>query len=257
MTPHTPLRSTAKPKPRPGPRKQPVAAVSRWIPPPAATPSKPNAVGRLSFKLGVLSWAHYTEVDNGNGGTRKPTIEEIWHSRMGIRYQSGEWYSVKLLLRNSIPDLQLIFTLIQEASLLQAREKTQRIRAKHPVYNAVPEGQCGALGGKLRTTTYRQIRKINPYIQGQVLLQGKVIYGLGGRGKAAVEKYSLQVLLSFRCPQVNKTAWGSEVVVPALRRGNRKKPKRNYVVSFPAITDAEHDEDDGNEYCFCWAQDGC
>jgi hypothetical protein len=65
------------------------------------------------------------------------------------------------------------------------------------------------------------------------------------QGKAAVEKYSLQVLLSFRCPQVNKTGWGSEVVVPALRRGNRKKPERNYVVSFPAITDAEHDEDDG------------
>jgi hypothetical protein len=73
----------------------------------------------------------------------------------------------------------------------------------------------------------------------------KVIYGLGGRGKAAAEKYSLQVLLSFRCLQVNKTDWGSEVVVPALRRGNRKKPERNYVVSFPAITDAEHGEDDG------------
>jgi hypothetical protein len=62
---------------------------------------------------------------------------------MGIRYQSGEGYSTKLLLRNSVPDPQLIFTLIQEASLLQAREKTQRIRAKHPVYNAVPEAVRG------------------------------------------------------------------------------------------------------------------
>jgi hypothetical protein len=109
----------------------------------------------------------------------------------------------------------------------------------------------------LQTRTYRRTRKINPHIQGQVLLQGKVIYGLGGRGKAAVEKYSLQVLLSFRCLQVNKTDWGSEVVVLALRRGNRKKPERNYVVSFPAITDAEDDEDDGIEYGFRWEPDGC
>jgi hypothetical protein len=84
-----------------------------------------------------------------------------------------------------------------------------------------------------------------------VLLQEKVIYGLGGRGKGAVGKYSLQVLLPSRCLQVNMTDWGLEVVVPVPRRSTRKKPERNYVVSFPAITDAEDDEDDGIEYGFC------
>jgi len=28
-----------------------------------------------------------------------------------------------------------------------------------------------------------------------------------------------------------------------------------YVVSFPTITDAEDDEDDGIEYDFCWQKD--
>ena len=68
----------------------------------------------------------------------------------------------------------------------------------------------------------------------------------------AVGKYSLQVLFSFRCLQVNKTNSGSEAVVPAPRRSTRKKPERNYVVSFPVITDAEDDEDDGIEYDFRW-----
>jgi hypothetical protein len=253
MTPRTPLRSTAKPKLRPGPRNNQlqqslVASADRYT-------LEAKRGRTVEFKVDVLSWAHHTEVDNGNGEPeslrlRRSGIDSV--SRMGIRYQTGGVYSVKLLLRNSVPDLQLIFTLIQKASLLQAHEKTRQIRAKHSVYNAVPVGQCGALGGKLRTTTYRQTRKINPHIQGQVLLQGKVIYGLGGRGKGAVEKYSLQVVLSFRYLQVNKTDW-----VLALRKGNRKKPEHNYVVSFPAITDAEDDGDDGIEYGFRWEQDGC
>jgi len=45
-------------------------------------------------------------------------------------------------------------------------------------------------------------------------------------------------------------------VVPVLRRSTRKKPERNYVVSFPAITDAEDDEDDGIEYGFRWEEEG-
>ena len=72
----------------------------------------------------------------------------------------------------------------------------------------------------------------------------------------AVGKYSLQVLFFFRCLQVNKTDWGSEAVVPAPRRSTWKKPERNYVVSFPAITDAEDDEDGGIEYDFHWHKDG-
>jgi len=45
-------------------------------------------------------------------------------------------------------------------------------------------------------------------------------------------------------------------VVPALRRSTRKKPESNYVVAFPAITDAEDDEDDGSEYGFGWEEKG-
>jgi len=50
-------------------------------------------------------------------------------SSMRIRYQNGERYSAKLLLQNSVLDLQQILPLIQEeATLLQACGKTQRIR---------------------------------------------------------------------------------------------------------------------------------
>lgn len=38
---------------------------------------------------------------------------------------------------------------------------------------------------------------------------------------------------------------------PGPRRSTRPKPQRSYVVSFPAITDTEDDEDDGIEYDFC------
>ena len=51
--------------------------------------------------------------------------------------------------------------------------------------------------------------------------------------------------------------WESEVMVPALRRSSRKKPERNYVISFPATTDTEDNEDDGIEYGFRWDEDGC
>jgi len=44
----------------------------------------------------------------------------------------------------------------------------------------------------------------------------------------------------------------SEAVVPAPRRSTRKKPERNYVVSFSAITGAEGGEDGGIEYDFRW-----
>jgi len=55
---------------------------------------------------------------------------------------------------------------------------------------------------------YCQTRKINLHIQGQILLQGNAIYRLGGREKAAVRKYRLQVLRSFRFLQVRTTDWG-------------------------------------------------
>jgi hypothetical protein len=50
----------------------------------------------VEFKVGVLSWAHHTEVENGNGGTRKPTVEEIRH-RFGLTHgdQISKWRRVQ------------------------------------------------------------------------------------------------------------------------------------------------------------------
>ena len=69
-TPRTPSgkRSPVKFKQWPGPRKQPIAVIPRWVPPAAATPSRAKKCRTVEFKLRVLSWAEHTQVDDGNGG---------------------------------------------------------------------------------------------------------------------------------------------------------------------------------------------
>jgi len=66
-------------------------------------------------------------VEPENLQLRRSGIDSV--SSMRIRYQNGERYSAKLLLQNSVLDLQLILPLIQEeATLLRAYGKTQRIQ---------------------------------------------------------------------------------------------------------------------------------
>ena len=66
-------------------------------------------------------------VEPENLQLRRSGIDSV--SSMRIRYQNGERYSAKLLLQNSVLDLQLILPLIQEeATLLRAYGITQRIQ---------------------------------------------------------------------------------------------------------------------------------
>jgi hypothetical protein len=87
-SPRTPRnRSPVKFKQRPGPRKEPIAMAPRWAPPPAATPSRAKRCRTVEFKLGVLSWAEHGRVDDGQGGKRKPTREEV-RVRFGLKQKN-------------------------------------------------------------------------------------------------------------------------------------------------------------------------
>ena len=94
--PPPPPCSPVKFKQRPGPRKQPISAAPCWIPPPAATPTRAKRSRTVEFKLGVLSWAHYAQVDDGRGRTRKPTIKEV-QQRFGLKNmnQVSKWRKVQ------------------------------------------------------------------------------------------------------------------------------------------------------------------
>jgi len=95
-TPRTPKkRSPIKFKQRPGSRKHPIPVGPRWIPLPAATPSRVRKCRTVEFKLRVLSWAEHGQVDNGNGGQRKPTCQEV-QVRFGLkqRNQVLKWKKV-------------------------------------------------------------------------------------------------------------------------------------------------------------------
>jgi len=91
---------------------------------------------------------------------------------------------------------------------------------RHPASPKIPyttpyQRAARALGGMLRTTTCCQTRKTS---KDKHFYNERSPAGREAGGKVAVGKYSLQVLLSFRCLQVNKTDWGSEAVVLVLRR---------------------------------------
>ena len=88
-TPRTPSskRLPVKFKQRPGPRKQPIAVVPRWVPPAVATPSRAKKCRTVEFKLRVLSWAEHTQVDDRNGGQRKPTRKEV-QVRFGLKQKN-------------------------------------------------------------------------------------------------------------------------------------------------------------------------
>ena len=105
--------SPVKFKQRPGPRKKLIEAATRWFPPPTAAPSRAKRGRIVEFKLGVLSWAHHALVDDErNRGTRPPTREEV-RKRFGMKNIS----QISRLGR-------------EEASLLKACEKNQRIRRR-------------------------------------------------------------------------------------------------------------------------------
>jgi hypothetical protein len=72
-----------------GPRKHPISAAPRWVPLPAATPSRAKRCRTVEFKLRVLSWAGHGRVDDGNGGQRKPTREEV-RVRFGLKQKNQE-----------------------------------------------------------------------------------------------------------------------------------------------------------------------
>jgi hypothetical protein len=93
---HTPSRQgTGIRKKRPGPRRQPISAAPRWIPPAAATPSRAKRARTTEFKLGVLAWAHHTRLEDGKGGLRQPTREEV-RKRFGLKSinQISKWKRV-------------------------------------------------------------------------------------------------------------------------------------------------------------------
>jgi len=72
---------------RPGPRKHPIAVAPCWVPLPAATPSKARRCRTVEFKLGVFSRAEHGRVDDGNGGQRKATCEEV-RVRFGLKQRN-------------------------------------------------------------------------------------------------------------------------------------------------------------------------
>jgi hypothetical protein len=91
---HTPRRQAVQ-RERPGPRRQPISAAPRWIPPAAATPSRAKRARTTEFKLGVLAWAHHTRLEDGKGGLRQPTREEV-RRRFGLKSinQISKWKRV-------------------------------------------------------------------------------------------------------------------------------------------------------------------
>jgi hypothetical protein len=97
---------------KPGPKRQPITAAPRWIPPATATPSRAKRSRDVSFKLAVLSWLKHTQLDNGKGGLRKPTREEA-KKRFGLKskWQINKWKQ-------------------DEERLIEAKGKTKRIRQK-------------------------------------------------------------------------------------------------------------------------------
>jgi len=101
-TPRTPdKRSPVKVKQRPGPRKNPIAVVPRWVSLPAVTPSRARRCRTVEFKLRVLSWAEHGRVDDGNGGQRKPTREEV-RVRFGLKQKNQvlKWKKVRYTVRS-------------------------------------------------------------------------------------------------------------------------------------------------------------
>jgi hypothetical protein len=95
LSTHTPSRHAGISKKRPGPRRQPISAAPRWIPPAAATPSRAKRARTTEFKLGVLAWAHHTRLEDGKGGLRQPTREEV-RKRFGLKSinQISKWKRV-------------------------------------------------------------------------------------------------------------------------------------------------------------------
>lgn len=76
--------SPRKPKWKPGPRREPISAVTRAVPVSLGTPSRARRSTTVKFKLGVLSWAHHTRIDDGCGGLRAPTREEV-RKKFGLK----------------------------------------------------------------------------------------------------------------------------------------------------------------------------
>jgi hypothetical protein len=89
------LRSPLKFRQRPGPCKKAVAEAPRWIPPPAATPSRAKRSRTVEFKLGVLAWAQHTRVTSRAGKQRAPTREET-RRKFGLKSvdQISRWKKV-------------------------------------------------------------------------------------------------------------------------------------------------------------------
>ena len=87
-TPRTPSNhSPVKCKQWPEPRKHPISVARRWVPPPVATPSRAKWCRTVEFKLRVLSWAEHGQVDDRDGGKRKPTCEES-RVRFGLKQKN-------------------------------------------------------------------------------------------------------------------------------------------------------------------------
>ena len=131
--------SPVKFKQRPGPRKQPISAAPRWIPPPAATPTRAKRSRTVEFKLGVLSWAHYAhwakwtmvEVEPENLPLRRFSRDLV--SRIRIRYQSGERYNIQVELRVLLPiKYSILFT-------SQANKFLRWCRRRHFYFRLVVE----------------------------------------------------------------------------------------------------------------------
>lgn len=73
----------------------PIAVASSSASPPAATASKAKVSRTVKFKLEVLHWAEHGQVDDGRGGKRKPTREEV-RVRFGLKQknQVNKWKKV-------------------------------------------------------------------------------------------------------------------------------------------------------------------
>ena len=79
----------------PDTRKKGVAEAPRWIPCPAATPSRAKHSCTVEFKLGVLVWAHHMRVTSKAGKQRAPTREET-RCKFGLKSvdQISRWKKV-------------------------------------------------------------------------------------------------------------------------------------------------------------------
>jgi len=132
-TPRTPnKRSLVKFKQRPGPRKHPIAVGPRWVPLAAATPFRARKCRAVEFKLRVLSWAEHGRVDDGNGGQRKPTSQEV-RVRFGLkqRNQVLKWKKVRCKIIRLFG--KLLMEVFKERGIAASSESTHCMHtAQHP-----------------------------------------------------------------------------------------------------------------------------